>query len=89
MFGTQSLKESFVVKRLMPSRLADEAHNDIVATLRAQRHGTTECVPQNDSQSDELLGLVQQLPAETNGHIAVAEEAELNHKVALAESSAV
>ena len=53
------------------------------------RYGATECVPQNDSQSDEYLGLVQQVPAETNSDITVAEAAELNHKKALDESRAV
>ena len=50
------------------------------------RYGATECVPQNDSQSDEYLGLVQHVPAETNSDITVAEAAELNHKKALDES---
>ena len=53
------------------------------------RYGATECVPQNVSQRDEYLGLVQQVFAETNSDITVSEAAELNHKKALDESRAV
>ena len=38
-----SLKESFDVKRLMLSRLEDEARNEIVATLRGALRGDGVC----------------------------------------------
>ena len=80
-----SLRESFDVKRLPE----DGARNEIVATLRGALRRDGVCPAECQSERDEYLGLVQQVPAETNSDITVSEASELNHKKALDESRAV